>query len=132
MFTLNKDQEQKLQQKKEGFMNEEIEAHKEDDKWKQQYDQEYKAQYKRIKGMSAMGKGEFSEGRVKEETLSQMKKDAIYQNAINYVELSASKKKEGDDDDEIVIQKQFCVPNCVKKHEHKYLYDYSKDYKVPV
>ena len=140
MFSLNKDQEQtnqtgvdraKIERVNSGLIQKEILDNMKDEKWKRQYDQEYKSQFKRVKGMAAMGKGQFSETRVKEETLSQMKKDAVFQNAINFVELSASKVKEGDEDDP-AIHKKFCVPNCCRKHEHTYMYDYSKDWRNPV
>lgn len=74
-----------------------------------------------------MGNGEFSVDMVKEATLLQLKKDSVYQNAINVAELEGLKL---DADD--VIENGFCVPNCVKKHQHNFCYDYTKSYKDPL
>jgi|TARA_B110000503_G_C6876162_1_gene300716 hypothetical protein len=53
--------------------------------------------------MSAMGQIQYSDHRVKEETLSQMKKDAIYQNAINNYELSASRGRESETSESVTV-----------------------------
>ena len=50
------------------------------------YDQEYQTQYQICKGEYAMGNGKFSVEQVKLATLLQMKKDGVYQNAINLVQ----------------------------------------------
>jgi hypothetical protein len=48
-----------------------------------------------------------------------MKKDAVYQNAINYHELSATRKGESEVKSALtVVESLYCVPNCVKKHDH--------------
>ena len=106
----------------------ELASHASDAKWKQLYDEEFNRQYTTIRGMFAMGqiKGEFDDNYVKHATLLQMKKDGILQNAINWVEV-AGKVDAGN-----VIQKAYCVPNCVKKHKHNFMYDYSKTYKDPI
>ena len=79
----------------------------------------------RLKGQSVMGLGEFDETKVKKAVLDDMKKVAIYQNAINCLDQGNGQKV----DAEVVINETFCVPNCVKKHNHTFQYDYSKCYK---
>ena len=91
------------------------------------FDQEYQTQYKIFKGEYAMGNGNFSIEQVKLATLMQMKKDGVYQNAINLVQTEGPKTSAGD-----VIEVGFCVPNCVKKHKHNFTYDYSKSFKDPL
>ena len=66
----------------------------------------------------------FDEDSVKIATLEQMRVDGMLQNAINKQELGEMTKEVSD-----VIFKYHCVPNCVKKHYHNYMYDYSKCYK---
>ena len=51
----------------------------------------------------------------------------MFQNAINKQNLGEMTKEVSD-----VIFKYHCVPNCVKKHVHNYMYDYSKCYKDPI
>lgn len=55
-----------------------------------------------------------------------MRKDGMYQNAINRQDI------EGVNDPKDTIFKYFCVPHCVKKHCHNYVYDFSKSYKDPI
>lgn len=75
-----------------------------------------------------MGKGAFTEEIAKQATLDKMKQDGVYQNAINWLEQSEGPKADPGD----VIELAYCVPNCVKKHEHNFMYDYSKCYKDPI
>ena len=101
-----------------------------DAEWRALYEQEYESQYKLIKGQHAMGKisGEFSEVFVKHATLIQMKKDGVFQNAINWLEIAEGPKADVAD----TIEDKYCTPNCVKKHQHKFMYDYTKSYKDPL
>jgi hypothetical protein len=50
-----------------------------------------------MKGLSAMGKGEFSEELVKAATLDKMKQDGVYQNAINWLDQSEGPKADAGD-----------------------------------
>ena len=101
-----------------------------DAKWNQAFEEEYQSQYVAVKGMFSMGqlKGKFNEDYVKLATLRQMKKNGILQNAINWQDLSEGKKIDAGD----VIDQKFCVPNCVKKHQHNFMYDFNKTYKDPI
>ena len=55
-----------------------------------------------------------------------MRQDGVFQNAINKDEHHAVENPSD------VIFKYHCVPHCVKKHVHNYMYDYSKTYKDPI
>jgi hypothetical protein len=57
-----------------------------------------------------------------------MKKDGVHQNAINQLARTEGRKADPED----VIERIFCVPNCVKNHHHNFMYDYSKSYDDPV
>lgn len=82
-----------------------------DAKWAAAYDKEYQTQYKRLKGQSVMGLGEFHESAVKKAALDQMRQGAVYQNAINWMNQSEGKRADVED----VIAGAYCVPNCVRK-----------------
>ena len=70
----------------------------------------------------------FSDSLVKQATLNQMKKDGVFQNAINWLDITEGPKNDPGD----VIEISYCVPNCVGKHKHNFMYDYSKCYKDPL
>ena len=52
-----------------------------------------------------------------------MKKNGVYQNAINRLQVTEGPKVPPG----FVIKEEFCCPNCIKDHPHNYLWDYSKN-----
>jgi hypothetical protein len=65
----------------------EIKQNFNDEKWKEAYDIELQKQFLKFKGEVAMGKGfRYTKDDVRRAALDQMKKDAVFQNAINWLD----------------------------------------------